>query len=446
MRNGHRVVILGGGFGGLNVARGLARSRADLTLIDRRNYHLFQPLLYQVATGSLSPGDISATLRPLFRKSGNVRVLMAEAKDVDFRARRVLLSDGEVPYDTLVIATGSEPSYFGNDDWETIAPPLKTVEDATEVRRRWLIAFEAAEREIDPEARRAWLTFVIVGGGPTGVELAGALGEIANDSMKGDFRSIRPQEARIFLVEGAPRILPHFPERLSLSAERDLVELGVRTLMGYRVTALHAGGLDMTSPDGEPYRIDARTVLWAAGVRPSPLARALERFGAEVERGRVIVAPDCSVPGHPEVFAIGDISHYTHGYAKPLPGLAPVAMQQGRYVSKVIRARIEGNAAPGPFRYFDKGNLATIGRGRAVGEIGSLKFDGLPAWLSWVFVHLMYLVGFQNRLLVLIQWAFYYITFNRRARLITGKSPLPFRQAEENESGDEIYERQQART
>jgi NADH dehydrogenase len=445
MSNGHRVVILGGGFGGLNVARGLARSGADVTLIDRRNYHLFQPLLYQVATGSLSPGDISATLRPLFRKSSNVRVLMGEAEDIDFAERRVRLSDGEVPYDTLVIATGSEPSYFGNDEWETIAPPLKTVEDATEVRRRWLIAFEAAERETEPEARRAWLTFVIVGGGPTGVELAGALGEIANDSMKGDFRSIRPEEARIFLVEGAPRILPHFPEKLSASAERDLVELGVRTLTGYRVTALHAGGVEMTAPGGEPYSIDARTIIWAAGVRSSPLVRSLEQSGAEVERGRVIVAPDCSVPGRPEVFAIGDISHYAHELERPLPGLAPVAMQQGRYVAKVIRARIEGRAVPRPFRYFDKGNLATIGRGRAVGEIGSLQFDGLPAWLSWVFVHLMYLVGFQNRLLVLIQWAFFYITFNRRARLITGKSPLPFANPAEDESGDEIYDREQAR-
>lgn len=426
MSTGHRVVIIGGGFGGLNAARGLARSGAAVTLIDRRNYHLFQPLLYQVATGSLSPGDISATLRPLFRKSGNVRVLMAEARDVDLRARRVLLTDGEVPYDTLVIATGSEPSYFGNDNWESIAPPLKTVEDATEIRRRWLIAFEAAERETDPDARRTWLTFVIVGGGPTGVELAGALGEIANDSMKGDFRSIRPEEARIFLVEGAPRILPHFAEKLSVAAERDLVELGVRTLTGYRVTAIDGDGLKMSARDGQPHHIDAHTVIWAAGVRPSPIVRALERVGAEVERGRVVVGPDCSVPGHPEVFAIGDTAHYAHGYEHALPGLAPVAMQQGRYVAKLIRARIQGSDKPGPFRYFDKGNLATIGRGRAVGEIGSLKFDGLPAWLAWVFVHLMYLVGFQNRLLVLIQWAFFYITFNRRARLITGESPLPF--------------------
>ena len=266
------------------------------------------------------------------------------------------------------------------------------------------------------------------------MELAGALGEIANDSMKGDFRSIRPEEARIFLVEGAPRILPQFPAKLSQSAERDLVQLGVRTLTGYRVTGLDGNGADMKAPDGKPYRIDARTVIWAAGVRSSPLTRVLERVGAKLERGRVLVAPDCSVPGHPELFVIGDIAHYAHGSDQPLPGLAPVAIQQGKYVSKVIRARIEGRAAPGPFRYFDKGNLATIGRGRAVGEVGSLKFDGLPAWLAWVFVHLMYLVGFQNRLLVLIQWAFFYVTFNRRARLITGDSPLPFHRPAEHEA------------
>ncbi len=430
----HRVVIIGGGFGGLNAARGLRRTPAQVTLVDRKNYHLFQPLLYQVATGSLSPGDITAALRPLFRNDKNITVLMGDVVDIDVSGRRVILSDGELPYDTLIVAAGSEPSYFGHNAWSQAAPPLKTIEDATEIRRRWLVAFEAAEREAaernetDPDVRRAWLTFVIVGGGPTGVELAGALGEISRDTLKGDFRSIRPEEAHIFLIEAAPRILPAFAEQLSTSAEKTLAGLGVRTLVNTRVTALDESGVTIAAAAGTR-RIEARTVIWAAGVRPSPLAQSLARAGATLDGGRVIVQPDLTLAGHPEIFVIGDLAFFSHGYGQPLPGLAPVAMQQGRFVAQVIKARLKNRRAPKPFRYFDKGNLATIGRGEAVGEIRRLKLEGMPAWLVWLFVHLMYLVGFQNRLLVFIQWAFYYATFNRRARIITGGSPFPLRRA-----------------
>ncbi len=421
----HRVVILGGGFGGMNAARGLKRAHAEVTLIDRRNYHQFQPLLYQVATGSLSPGDICAPLRPLFRGRENMSVLMGEVADIDVAGRRVILSDGEVPYDTLVVAAGSETSYFGHEQWERFAPPLKSIEDALEIRRRVLLAFEAAEREPDHAARSAWLTFVIIGGGPTGVELAGAFSEIANDTLVGDFRVIHPQDSRIFLVEASPRLLPHFSEKLSRRAEQDLVALGVRPLTGVRVTALEDGAVTLTWPDGRTHCISSRTLIWAAGVRPSSLGAALERGGAKLERGRVIVGPDCAVTGHPEIFVLGDLAHFTLADGKPLPGLAPVAIQQGQYVARVIRARLDNRARPGPFRYFDKGDLATIGRRRAVGRIWRFELEGVVAWVIWVFVHLMYLVGFQNRLLVFIQWAFYYVTFNRRARMITGPDPFP---------------------
>ncbi|HEX8984346.1 MAG TPA: NAD(P)/FAD-dependent oxidoreductase [Bryobacteraceae bacterium] len=422
----HRVVIVGSGFGGLQAARNLGEAPVDVTVLDRHNYHLFQPLLYQVATGGLSPGDIAAPLRAVLRKQKNTEVLLGEAVDIDVAGRRVILSDGEQEYDTLVLATGSEPSYFGHSDWERLAPPLKSVEDATEIRRRMLVAFEAAEREPDAARRRAWLTFVIVGGGPTGVELAGAFAEIARDTLRGHFRLIDPRESQIFLVEHAPMVLPQYPPDLSAHAECDLVRLGVRSLLGTSVTGVDAEGVTLER-DHKSDRILTRTVIWAAGVRSSGLARILaERTGARLDRGgRLLVAPDLTVPGHPEIFVAGDLAHVEQD-GKPLPGLAPVAMQQGRYVAHVISRRASGQPAPPPFHYRDKGSLATIGRAKAVGEIWGVHVGGWFAWVTWLFVHLAYLIGFQNRLLVLIQWGFSYFTFNRRARLITGPSPLPF--------------------
>ncbi len=422
----HRVVIIGGGFGGLLAAKNLGKAPVDLTLVDRHNYHLFQPLLYQVATGGLSPGDIAAPLRAVLRKNANTEVLLGEVVDLDPANRRVLLSDGQLEYDTLLLATGSEPSYFGHNDWEELAPPMKSVEDATNVRRRMLIAFEAAEREPDPKRRHEWLTFVIVGAGPTGVELAGAFAEIARDTLKGHFRLIDPSDARIFLIEHAPHVLPQYPADLSAKAERDLIRLGVRPLVGTSVSGIDPEGVTLQSGN-KTDRIAARTVIWAAGVRLSPLGRILaERTGAQLDRGgRVIVSPDLSVPGHPEILVAGDLAHVEQD-GHPLPGLAPVAMQQGRYAARVIRSRATGEKAPPPFRYFDKGTLATIGRAKAVGIVGGFHISGWFAWITWLFVHLAYLIGFENRLLVLIQWAFNYFTFNRRARLITGPSPLPF--------------------
>lgn len=423
----HRVVIIGGGFGGLLAAKNLGDAPLDLTLVDRHNYHLFQPLLYQVATGGLSPGDIAAPLRAVLQKQDNTEVVLGDAVDIDVEGRRVILSDGEISYDTLVLATGSEPSYFGRPDWERLAPPLKSIEDATEIRRRMLLAFEAAEREPDRERRHAWLTFIIVGAGPTGVELAGAFAEIATDTFKGHFRTIDPSEARIFLIEHDKLPLPQYPEDLSGRAERDLVKLGVRPLLGYMVTDIDEEGVTVKSGD-KIECIASRTVIWAAGVRSSSLGRRIaENTGAQLDRGgRVMVNPDLTIPGRPELFVVGDLAHIEQD-GKMLPGLAPVAMQQGRYVARVIKARVQGESAPPPFRYFDKGMLATIGRAKAVGMVRNIHFGGWFAWITWLFVHLAYLIGFENRLLVLIQWSFSYFTFNRRARLITGPSPLPLK-------------------
>jgi len=408
----------------------LRKAPARVTLVDRNNYHLFTPLLYQLATGSLSEGDITAPLRPLFRDDKNFTTLMAEVTDVDLDKRRLILADGELPYDTLVLAPGSGPSYFGHDEWSAFAPPLKTVEDALDIRRRWLQAFEKAEREPDRDERCKWLSFVIVGAGPTGIELAGALGEIAKDTLKGDFRLIRPEEAAIWVIDALPRILPAFPEELARSAERDLSALGVRTLT--RATVVDVQPESVTVEIGGNRRhIAARTIIWAAGVKPSPIARSLERAGAKMEHGRVVVNRDCSLPGHPEVFVIGDLAHFSHGLKKPLPGLAAVAMQQGMYVGRYIKARLEKKRAPRRFKYYDKGELAVIGRGKAVGEVRQKMVKGTPAWFAWVFVHLAYMVGFQNRLLVMIQWAFYYATFNRRARIITGGGGVAAQRAPE---------------
>jgi NADH dehydrogenase len=417
----HRVVIVGGGFGGLYAARVLGRAPVSVTVIDRRNFHLFQPLLYQVATGALSPGEIASPLRYILQKYRNTEVLMGQVTDIDPVGRRVILSDGEAPYDDLIVATGATHAYFGHDDWAQLAPGLKTIENATAIRSRLLAAFEHAEREPDPEKRRAWLNFVIVGGGPTGVELAGAIGEIANDTLRHDFRHIDPREAQILLIEGEPRVLPSFPPDLSAKAERQLIQLGVRTRDGARVTQIDEEGV-MVHGDGKDERIAAKTVLWAAGVRASKLGKVLaDRVGAQLDRaGRVIVEPDMSIPGHPEIFVIGDLASYTHQGGKPLPGLAAVAMQQGRYVGRLIRGRVAGRAEKHSFHYLNKGSLATIGRNKAVAEFGRLHISGFPAWFTWVFVHLMYLVEFENRLLVLTEWVYNYVTRNRGARLITG--------------------------
>lgn len=405
-------------------AKALTASPAEVVVVDRRNCHVFQPLLYQVATGGLSPGDIAAPLRAVLARQKNSRVLMGEAVDFDVPGRRLILESGEIAYDTLIVATGATHSYFGHNHWELYAPGLKTVEDALEIRKRVLMAFEAAEREMDPERRREWLTFVIVGAGPTGVELAGALGEIANDTLKGNFRDIRPEEARILLIDAAPRVLPGYPEKLSACAERDLIKLSVRFITG-TVEEVNERGVRLRCGNGER-RIEARTILWAAGVQASPLGRLLaERTGAGTDRsGRVLVNSDLCVPGHPEILVIGDLAHFEQD-GKPLPGVAPVAMQQGEYAARLVNARLRGRSVE-PFRYRDKGSLATIGRHAAVADFGWLRFGGPIAWLAWLFIHLLYLVGFESRVVVLIQWAFQYFTFNRGARLITGPvPPLP---------------------
>jgi NADH dehydrogenase len=416
---GHRVVILGGGFGGLYAAKALKNAPVQLTVLDRRNFHLFQPLLYQVATGSLSPGEIASPLRSILRRQRNTQVLLAKAIDLDAVHRRVILKSGEIEYDTLIVATGSTDSYFGHPEWRRYAPGLKSIEEATAIRHKILYAFEEAEKEHNLESRREWLTFVLVGAGPTGVELAGALGEIAHDTLRQDFRSIRPEQARIILLEGSPRVLPVYPEDLSAKAEASLIRLGVQPRTNVFVTEIDESGVTVKTAQG-PERIAARTVIWAAGVRPSPFAQILQqRARAELDRrGQVIVNPDCSVLGHPEILVIGDLAHFDQG-GVALPGVAQVAMQQGAYVAKLIRQRLRGGTLP-PFHYFDKGSLAVIGRASAVAQIGPLHMSGLLAWLTWLFVHLMYLVEFSNRILVFIHWGFLYLTFNRGARLITG--------------------------
>lgn len=422
----HRVAILGGGFGGLSAALRLKRAPVQVTLIDRCNYHLFQPLLYQVATGALSPANIASPLRNVLKKQKNTRVLLGEAIGLDVAKRRVILSDGAVDYDTLVIATGSSHQYFGHDEWAQFAPGLKTVEDATHMRRRILLAFEAAEREQNPEKLRAWMTFVIAGAGPTGVELAGTLGEIANDTLRHDFRNIRPSEARIILVEGADRVLPSYPVGLSAAAKRMLERLGVTVRTSALVTDVTKEAVTIRA-DAASETIPTRTVLWAAGVLASPLGRILsEETGAKLDKaGRVIVESDLTVPGHPEIFVIGDLSNFSHQTGKPLPGVAQPAIQEGRYVAKSLVARLRAGKKPRAFHYWDKGNLATIGRAAAVADLNWIRLSGLSAWLIWLFVHLMNIVEFKNRLLVLVQWGGLYITYDRAARLITGKSPLP---------------------
>jgi NADH:ubiquinone reductase (H+-translocating) len=415
------VVILGGGFGGLYAAKALS-GHAKVTLIDKRNFHLFQPLLYQVATGSLSPGEIAAPLRSLLRNHPNTFVLLDEAMDLDADNRRVVLAhEAPIEYTHLIVATGASDTYFGHDEWRAFAPGLKSIEGATEIRHKILYAFEAAEREPDHEQRRAWLTFVVVGAGPTGVELAGALSEIARDTLRRDFRHFRSEEARILLLDTSPRVLPTYPEDLSEQAARQLIRLGVRPRTNVQVTGVDAEGVTLRTHDGEE-RLPTRTVLWAAGVRPSAFSKVLEeRAGAKLERrGQVTVAPDLSIAGHPEISVIGDMA-FLEQDGKALPGVAPVAMQEGRYVARLIRMQAEGRTLPS-FRYHDKGSLAVIGRASGVADFGRLHFHGWPAWLLWLFVHLMYLAQFRNRVLVFIRWGFQYLSFDRGARLITGES------------------------
>jgi NADH dehydrogenase len=419
----HRVVIVGGGFGGLNAAKRLRKSPVTVTLIDRRNFHLFQPLLYQVATGGLSPANIAAPLRWVLKNQSNCEVSLAEVVGFDFDSRRVVTDQEDFPYDSLIVAAGSRHSYFGKDDWAALAPGLKTIEDATHMRGRIYAAFEQAEFREDPDERRALLNFAIVGGGPTGVELAGALAEIARDVLKHDFRRIDPAEARIMLIEAGPRVLEAFPPDLSQKALESLESLGVTVRSGTRVTDITPQDVELTSSTGVQ-RWPTRTVLWAAGVLASPLGRALAAgsCGHLDRAGRIIVEKDLSLPGRPEVFVIGDMASYNHQGDKPLPGVAQVAIQEGRFVAKLIDHRVRGKPLP-EFHYHDRGSLATIGKRAAVAELGKFHFSGFTAWVLWLFVHLMYIVNFRNRLLVLVQWAWNYFTHDRSARLITGDVP-----------------------
>jgi NADH dehydrogenase len=404
------VVIIGGGFGGLYAARALARAPVRITLIDRKNHHLFQPLLYQVATAGLNPSDIAAPIRRVLRGQQNVTVELAAATAIDTTAHRVVLDDGGLDYDFLIVATGATHSYFGHPEWEARAPGLKSIEDALEIRRRVLTAFESAERELDEDARRAWLTFAIVGAGPTGVELAGALSEIAHHVLETDFRRIDPRSARILLIEGSPRVLGTYASDLSESARETLTEMRIEVRLNTQVTAIDAAGVTM---GGE--RVDARTVLWAAGVTASPLARTL---GCPLDgAGRVHVEPDLSVPGAPEVFIVGDLAR-VESDGKLVPGVAPAAMQAGRHAARMVTRRLAGRPTE-PFRYLDKGSLATIGRAAAVAEIGNIHLSGFVAWLAWLLIHLLFLIGFRSRVLVLMQWAWAYVAFDRGARVIT---------------------------
>ena len=422
------VVIVGGGFGGLRAAQALKSAPVDVTLIDRRNYHLFQPLLYQVATGSLSPGEIAAPLRSVFSRQKNTRVLLGEVVDLDAVSKRVVLADGaSIEYDSLIVAAGSQTFYYGHDAWREWAPGMKSIEEATNIRHKILYAFEVAERLSDPVQRHAWLTFVIVGAGATGVELAGAIGEIARQTLKHDFRSIRPEEAQIIVVDGAPRVLAAFPEDLSEKAINSLGKLGVEVKTGVMVKDVDQQGVTIETHNGTQ-RLNARTVLWAGGVTVSPLGRTVaKRTNAETDRGgRIKVKPDLSIPNHPDTYVIGDLALVEGPNAKPLPGVAQVAMQQGTYAAKAIVRKLAGETEIKPFTYFDKGDMAVIGRWSAVANIFGAHISGFFAWIIWAFIHLMYLVQFQSRILVFIQWAIQDLTFNRGARLITGPSATDF--------------------
>ncbi len=415
------VVILGGGFGGLFAARALRKAPVRVTLIDRRNHHLFQPLLYQVATAALNPSDIAAPIRGVLAKQKNCRVLLAEAKSIDVAKRHVELDDGFVDYDYLIVATGATHSHFGKD-WGDVAPGLKSVEDALEIRRRIFLAYEAAEREADGQQQRAWLTFVVVGAGPTGCELSGALGEIGLHTLARDFRRIDPTKVKVILLEGQGRVLTAYPEKLSAAAKKSLEKRGVEVRTGCKVTEVDRQGVTITNAEGKPERIPARTVLWAAGVQASPLGKSL---GAPVDRaGRVEVLPDLSIPDHPEVFVVGDLAHGVQD-GRDLPGVCQVAIQGGTHVAKIIKSEVKAGAPTTrrPFRYWDKGNMATIGRTSAVVATKRVAISGFFAWLLWWAVHIFYLINYRNRIFVFWHWIWQWVTFQRGARLITGEVP-----------------------
>jgi NADH:ubiquinone reductase (H+-translocating) len=411
MNSKPQVVIIGAGFGGLEAAKKLGGEAVRVTVIDRTNYHLFQPLLYQVATAALSPADIAAPVRAILSKSENMEVILAEVESIDVSERKIRMSDAELAYDYLIVATGARHSYFGHPEWERLAPGLKSLEDAVEIRRRILLAFEYAEKISDEAARRAAMTFVIVGGGPTGVEMAGAIAEIARYTLAKDFRHIDPSQARVILVEGEPHVLAAFPEDLQSSAMKQLVDLGVEVRTGIHATNLSEHGLQV----GNEF-IPCRVKIWAAGNNASFVGKSL---GAPIDRvGRVMVNKDLTIPNHPEVQVIGDLANFPHQTGQPLPGISPVAMQQGRHAARNILLMLDGQK-PGRFWYFDKGSMATIGRNKAVADLKLVHLSGIPAWLAWLFVHIIFLVGFRNRLAVLFQWAWAYFSFNKGARLIT---------------------------
>ncbi|MBA3843896.1 MAG: NAD(P)/FAD-dependent oxidoreductase [Actinobacteria bacterium] len=441
----HRVVVVGGGFGGLQAVRSLRRAPVEVTLVDRRNFHLFQPLLYQVATGALSPAEIATPLRVILKRQKNVRVVMGDVRAFDLERRRLVLDapeNGEqglvIPYETLIVSAGSRYSYFGHDEWRPFALEIKSVESALAVRRRIFSAFEAAEVEEDSKRREAWLTFVVVGGGPTGVEMAGQIAELARDTLARDFRSVDPRRVRVLLVEAAVRLLSTFPPRLSARAAQTLQRLGVTVLLETSVVDLDDQTVVCKGPDGKNKHVPARTIVWAAGVLASELAGVLAAAsGAELDQtGRVAVGPDLTIEGHPEVVALGDMVsvHDATGNQLALPGLASTAMQQGRFAASSVRRRIRGEPSQ-PFRFVDKGNLATIGRAHAVAEIKGIQASGMLAWLIWLSVHIFYLIGLQNRLLVLTRWAFSFVTRGRGARLITGESG-PTTAADGSSAGD----------
>ncbi len=419
----HHVVILGGGFGGLYASKALSRSGIRVTLIDKRNFHLFQPLLYQVAAGWLSPGEIASPLRMVLSRYKNTCVYQAEVTDIVPGEKAVVLRDGIVTYDTLIVATGSSHHYFGHEEWARFAPGLKTVEDALEMRRKILLSFEAAEREPDPSIQKEWMTFLIIGAGPTGVELAGTIGELARTTLKHDFRHIDTGKSEIILVEGRGQVLPAYPHDLSEKAAESLRRLGVTIRLDTLVTGIE-GNTAVLSRDGVREEIVSRTILWTAGVKASSIGRVLEkRAGATLDStGRVIVNPDLTIPGHPDIFVIGDLANFSHQGGAPLPGVAQVAMQEGRYVAELIRDRLRGKEK-GPFGYANKGNLAVIGRNAAVADLGRIRLAGFPAWLIWAFVHISYLIEFDSKVLVLFQWAWNYFTRKRGVRLITGDYP-----------------------
>lgn len=410
------VVIIGGGFAGLYLAKGLKRAAVQVTVIDRRNHHLFQPMLYQVAMAALNPSDIASPIRSILRTQRNAEVLLGEVTRIDPAARTVHLADGAtIPYDYCAVATGARHAYFGHNEWEALAPGLKSIEDALEIRRRVLLAFERAEREPDPKLRHLYLTFVVIGGGPTGVEVAGALAEIRRYALARDFRHIDPREASVVLLEGGPRILSTYPPELSERAKHELRELGVEVRENTLVTAVHEDSVEASG-----WRIPSTTVVWAAGNQASPL---LKTIGAPLDRqGRVIVEPDCTAPGHPELFILGDAAAHQHaGASTAVPAVCPAAIQMGQYAARAIRASIAGRQRV-PFRYWNKGELAVIGRGQAVANLGRLHFGGFLAWLTWIFIHIAYLIGFRNRVLVLIEWGWSYLTYGSGARLITGET------------------------